>query len=117
MDNKTQPRLTFPATFPDTGQAPDAEFPDANAYIQTSIQLKNDAGDSAVVASNPLVPTTTGGYVVAACQCENNADELKAMSKQVATHDQRVADHTAAERQSRIDDFEAALERYSHDHD
>ena len=113
MDNKISPKLIFPDTFPDTGQAPDAEFPDANAYIQTSVQLKNAEGNSAVVASNQLVPTTTGGYVVAACQCENNADEIKAMGMQIATHDQRVADHTAAKRQQAIADFEANLRRYA----
>ena len=116
MDNKIDPKLTFPATFPDTGQAPDAEFADTSAYIQTSVQLKNTAGDSATKDSNKLVPQTTRS-IVGPGELENNTDELKAMATQIATHDQRVADHTAAERQSRIDDFEAALERYSHDHD
>jgi hypothetical protein len=113
MDNKSNPTLTFPATFPDTGDAPDVEFLDANAYIQTSVQLKNDAGSSATVASNKVVPQTSVRSVVAAGQLESNADDVKAMGMQLATHDQRIADHTAAKRQQVAADFETNLRRYT----
>ena len=112
MSNLSNPKLTFPATFSDTGTAPDTEFPDASAYIQTSVQLKNSEGDSAIKASNEVVPQTNQ-RLVGPGEVGNNADELKAMGMQMATHDQRVADHTAAMRQQRIDDFEANLRRYS----
>ena len=112
MSNLSNPKLTFPATFSDTGTAPDTEFPDASAYIQTSVQLKNSEGDSAIKASNEVVPQTNQ-RLVGPGEVGNNADELKAMGMQMATHDQRVADHTAAQRQQRIDDFEANLRRYS----
>ena len=112
MDNKTNPRLIFPATFPDTGTAPDAEFADANAYIQTSVQLKNNAGDSATKASNQVVPQTNV-RLIGPGEVGNNADEIKAMGMQIATHDQRVADHTAAKRQQKADQLQAALNRYS----
>ena len=112
MDNKSNPTLTFPATFPDTGTAPDTEFADANAYIQTSVQLKNSEGDSATKASNTVVPQTNV-RLIGPGEVGNNVDEIKAMGMQIATHDQRVADHTAAKRQQRIDDFEANLRRYA----
>ena len=113
MDNKLNPKLTFPATFSDTGQAPDTEFPGTDTYIQTSVQLKNAAGNSATVASNSLVPQTNIRSAVAACECESNADEIKAMGMQIATHDQRVADHTAAMRQQKADQLVANLRRYA----
>jgi hypothetical protein len=113
MDNTVAPTLTFPATFDDTGNAPDVEFPDINAYIQTSAQLKNSEGSSVVVKSNNVIPATSDGFSVGSGQVANNADEIRAMAKQIATHDQRVADHTASERQQKADDFEAALKRYS----
>jgi hypothetical protein len=89
------------------------EFPDINAYIQTSAQLKNSEGSSVVVKSNNVIPATSDGFSVGSGQVANNADEIRAMAKQIATHDQRVADHTASERQQKADDFEAALKRYS----
>ena len=59
MDELTAPVLNFPAVFPDTGQAPDVEFPDINAYIRTRVQLKNEAGQSNAKQSNSVVPQTT----------------------------------------------------------
>jgi hypothetical protein len=112
MDNKVNPTLTFPATFPDTGQAPDVEFPDANAYIQTSVQLKNDAGNSATVASNKVVPQTNVRSIGPG-EVKSNVDDVKAMGMQLATHDQRIADHTAAKRQQVAADLEANLRRYT----
>lgn len=112
MDSKSNPALFFPSTFPDTGTAPDTEFPDASAFIQTSVQLKNSQGDSATKASNQVVPQTNV-RLIGPGEVDNNVDEIKAMGAQIATHDQRVADHTAAQRQQRIDDFEANLRRYA----
>ena len=112
MDNTINPVLFFPATFPDTGTAPDTEFPDTSAYIQTSVQLKNPTGDSATKASNTVVPQTNA-RLIGPGEVGNNVDEIKAMGMQIATHDQRVADHTAAKRQQAIADFEANLRRYA----
>ena len=112
MNNITNPKLTFPAKFTDTDTAPDTEFPGTQTYIQTSVQLKNSAGNSAVVASNALVPQTNIRSIGPG-EVESNADDVRAMGMQIATHDQRVADHTAAKRQQAIADFEANLRRYT----
>ena len=106
------PKLTFPATFDDTGIAPDAEFSDPNAYIQTSVQIKNETGDSVIKESNVVVPETTT-VRIAAGESSDNTEELKAMWMQMATRDQRVADNTAAKRQLRVDALEENLRRYS----
>ena len=113
MTNLSNPALTFPATLPDTGTAPDAEFPDSNAFIQTSVQLKNATGDSAVVKSNAVVPTTTGGFVVPAGAVVNNAAETEEQLRLLATHDQRIADHTAAKYQALAAEAQAKIRRYT----
>jgi len=111
MTETTMSTLTFPDTFSATGTSPDDEFLDPNAYIQTSAQLKNLTGDSEIVKSNVVVPETTT-VRIAAGESSHNTEELKAMWTQLATHDQRVADHTARKRQETIDDFDASIKRF-----
>jgi len=48
--------LNFPEQFADTGTAPDVEFPDPDAFIQTIVTLTNNDSDPVVQASNVLVP-------------------------------------------------------------
>jgi len=108
MDDMVAPVLNFPAVFPDTGQPPDFEFPDTNAYIRTRVQVKNEAGQSNAKLSNSVVPQTTTSAIQAGAYV-NNAEEVKAMAVNLATYQQRVADHSAKQRQEALNDFEAKM--------
>ena len=108
MSDKETPTLTFPTTFSDTGTAPDAEFSDANSYIQTKVQLKNAAGSSALVRSNTVIPSTTTRTIESG-EVSNNAEGVGQMFEQLITHEQRIADHSAKVREEKLAKARQAL--------
>ena len=114
MDNLITPQLTFPAEFSDTGTAPDAEFADANAYLEVSVTLKNQNGASGPKSSNAVVPSTNQRSISAG-EVTNNAESVGRMIEQVVTHEQRVADNYADEMKKKATQLEAALAKYSSD--
>ena len=111
MDNKVSPKLTFPATFSNTGSAPDTEFSDENAYIKTSVQLKNISGNSAIKTSNPVVPNT-GFRSIGSGETAYNENTLREMLRQNLTLDLRVASKTASNIQSVLSEFDIKVDNY-----
>ena len=111
MDNKVSPKLTFPAMFSNTGSAPDTEFSDENAYIKTSVQLKNISGNSAIKTSNPVVPST-GFRSIGPGETAYNENTLREMLRQNLTLDLRVASKTASNIQSVLSEFDIKVDNY-----
>lgn len=109
MNNLITPQLTFPAEFSDTGTAPDAEFADANAYLEVSVTLKNQNGESGPKSSNAVVPSTNTRSISAG-EVTNNAESVGRMIEQVVTHEQRVADNYADEMKKRKERLQAAMD-------
>ena len=102
--------LQFPETFADTGTAPDVEFPDPDAFIQTTVTLTNTGSDPVSKASNVLIPDSTAVDAVKAIgEFSSNADAVKAMAIQIATYDQRAVEHRAEQVKTAVANFETKL--------
>ena len=108
MDLNQDIVLTFPVEFCETGASPDVELADLGAYLTTQIKLTNEYGESEVVTSNALIPETTGTYI-APGSAGYASGGLLLMAANFKTLDQRIADHTASERNDRYNELQSKV--------